>query len=180
MALPLAALVTGGLSLAGGLMSGIFSARQATQNRNFQERMSNTSYQRAMADMRAAGLNPMLAYKTGGAGTPTGAMGSMPDPITPGINTAVSVRRNKAEIKNMGAQYDNIMAEQQLKDEQRGIATEDIRIKRNKLDNARKDATIARIDNRFYRTPVGVKARQAELLANSARSAAAIIKPFTK
>lgn len=53
-----------------------FSAEQAQKQMDFQERMSNTSYQRAMADMKDAGLNPILAYKQGGASSPAGASGS--------------------------------------------------------------------------------------------------------
>jgi hypothetical protein len=48
-----------------------FSAEQAQLNREWQEYMSSTAYQRAMADMKKAGLNPILARQNGGASTPS-------------------------------------------------------------------------------------------------------------
>lgn len=54
-----------------------YNSAQAATNRAWQERMSNTSYQRAVEDMRKAGINPILAYTQGGASTPSGAQGTI-------------------------------------------------------------------------------------------------------
>ncbi|QXP07899.1 MAG: DNA pilot protein [Arizlama microvirus] len=50
-----------------------FAQQQSAQQMAYQTEMSNTSYQRVVKDLEAAGLNPMLAYSQGGASTPTGA-----------------------------------------------------------------------------------------------------------
>lgn len=75
------------------------NARLAREQMRFQERMSSTAYQRATADMRAAGLNPMLAFDQGGAAAPSGAMARVEDPVTPGISSALAANRQREELK---------------------------------------------------------------------------------
>lgn len=88
-----------------------FSSAQAARQMRFQDEQSRTQYQRAVADMRKAGINPMLAAKLGGNAAMSGAMGSgaqatMPD-LGSTINSAQNVRqmepirKAEAELKRI-------------------------------------------------------------------------------
>lgn len=70
----------------------------AREQMEFQREMSSTAHQRAVQDLRKAGLNPMLSAMKGGASTPQGARSDPKDPGAAGLAAALS-RINMDYIK---------------------------------------------------------------------------------
>lgn len=93
------------------------SAVAAAQNRDWEKMMSDTSMQRRVSDLQAAGLNPMLAYSLGGAAVPGGSVAQVTgaDTIT---NSAFSSQRVSNESSLVSAQVANLTSDTRNKDAQ--------------------------------------------------------------
>lgn len=91
----------GVLGAVGNVLTNRSNRDISREQMQFQERMSNTSAQRSVADYRAAGLNPALAYERG-ASSPTGASTTLSDTLGTGINSALRAKefqQNMALLK---------------------------------------------------------------------------------
>lgn len=86
----------------------------AREQMAFQERMSSTAIQRQRQDMAAAGINPILAGKFGGASSPGGSgydAGNVVEGLPAAVTSAIQLKRLKAELENLDVTNDNLRAQ---------------------------------------------------------------------
>lgn len=112
-------------AVAGPIIGGLFgksgqesanaqTAASAKEQMDFQERMSNTSYQRGMEDMRKAGLNPMLAFMKGGASVPDGARYEAKNEMSQMASGLSDVNLNQVENINASTALQTAQAKKAL------------------------------------------------------------------
>lgn len=171
----LGSLAGAGLSYLGTSNTNAASAANVQQQEQYATQMSDTAYQRATADMKAAGLNPMLAYSQGGASSPTGSVAPVQNKLASaaaGVSNAVAaqaaVENTKADTVQKVASAQKMDAEAQtesfrpglLQDQADQIISETAR--NNKmLDNL--DASTKEMVSRRYL----LDAQQKEVLAKT-------------
>ena len=134
-----------------------FSSAQAARQMQFQNQQSRTQYQRAVTDMKKAGLNPMLAAKLGGNAAMSGAMGSGAQATMPDLGSTINSAENLRQLKPL-REAEAVLKEMQAKVADMSIY--EIEAKIQKLEQEAKnlgiDAELKSLDVKQKRIVVAV------------------------
>lgn len=107
-------IISGGISYLGGQQTNSANTALSRDQMAFQERMSSTAHQREVADLKKAGLNPMLTGKYGGSSTPGGSMPTMQNAAAGGVSSALAGKRLSLDAENLKAQTGQINSSTEL------------------------------------------------------------------
>ena len=91
-----------GGDIVGAAVTGLFNASQSSKARHWQEKMFDQRYQRTVNDLRAAGLNPILAVGGSPGGVPGAPTATMPDmgaAVSGALSTGIQYRMAKQELE---------------------------------------------------------------------------------
>lgn len=150
-----AALISGVGSLFGGNKANKAAEAAAQKQMDFQERMRDTAYQAAVKDMRAAGLNPALAYSQGPASSPGGASYTPIDTITNATSSAMQNARIATELKNLKETNEQIKSQTELNKATAGAQQELKQVHAATAKKVSADAVIADNQANFAKSELG-------------------------
>jgi len=170
-----AALIGGGVALTQAIGTTAFNASQATKQMRFQREMANTAHQREVRDLRAAGLNPILSSKLGGAAVPPGASAQAQSPDIAGTYT--NAKRQQAEMLVMAAQANQANSAAGLNQAQtsdinvKQMPTVDLLIAQKELQLAQSRKTGGADTNKIVQEIINLKSAKEKIGLDIAHSA---------